>query len=111
MTASMIAPRHPFPKGLLGEIAIGQGKPSIAKERFLEILEDYPNNMVAIHGMARISGLEKNPDGVEKWLNKAVAEAGQDWRNHHNLGRFYQQQGKLNLAEPLTRSTRHARTG
>ena len=57
------------------------------------------DNMVAIHGMARISGLEDKPDEVEVWLNKAVSEAGQDWRNHHNLGRFYQQQGKLELAE------------
>ena len=99
MTASMLSPQNPIPKGLLGEIAIGQGLPKLAKKHFQEILDKDPKNIIAIHGMARIYGLEGNEPEVEKWLNEAVAQGGQDWRNHHNLGRFYQQKGKLSIAE------------
>ena len=99
MTASMLSPQNPIPKGLLGEIAIGQGLPDLARKYFQEILDNDPRNIVAIHGMARIYGLEGNEDEVEKWLNEAIAQGGQDWRNHHNLGRFYQQRGKLDIAE------------
>lgn len=99
MTASMLSPKNPIPKGLLGEIAIGQGLPELAKKHFEEILKENPKNIVAIHGMARIYGLEDNEEEVEKWLNEAIAQGGQDWKNHHNLGRFYQQRGKLDIAE------------
>ena len=99
MTASMLSPTNPVAKGLLGEIAIGQGLPAVAQQHFLEIIEEDPQNIVAIHGMARIAGLEGNVEEVERWMNEAVAQAGQDWRNHHNLGRFYQQQGKQSRAE------------
>ncbi|MAA78239.1 MAG: hypothetical protein CL916_03190, partial [Deltaproteobacteria bacterium] len=99
MTASMLSPKNPIPKGLLGEIAIGQGMPSVAKNHFQDILNEDPKNIIAIHGMARIHGLEGNEEEVEKWLNEAIAQGGQDWRNHHNLGRFYQQSGSLGAAE------------
>ena len=99
MTASMLSPQNPIPKGLLGEIAIGQGLPDLARKHFQEILDKDPRNIIAIHGMARIYGLEGNEEEVEKWLNEAIAQGGQDWRNHHNLGRFYQQRGKLDIAE------------
>ena len=99
MTAMMLAPQNPIPKGLLGEIAIGQGFPIVARKHFQEILAKNPKNMIGIHGMTRIAGLENNMEEVEKWLNEAVVQGAHDWKNHHNLGIFYQQQGKLTEAE------------
>jgi tetratricopeptide (TPR) repeat protein len=102
----MLAPNNPIPKGLLGEIAIGKGLPDLARTHFQAILDIDAQNIIAIHGMARISGLEGKTDEVERWLNEAVAQDAQNWRNHHNLGRFHQQQGTLDVAEKSLKKAR-----
>ena len=95
----MLAPKAPLTISLLAEIALGQGNIENAEKYFQEILGLDKRNIVAIHGMARLSGLKGKEEQVEYWLREAVQQGAQDWRNHHNLGRYLQTHQKYDDAE------------
>ncbi|MEC7984425.1 MAG: tetratricopeptide repeat protein [Myxococcota bacterium] len=110
MTAQMLAPNSPLPKQLLAEIALGQGHVDLSESLFLEILDVDPNNIVALNGMARLAGLKEDFATVETWLKKAIVAEPQNWKHHHNLGRFFLSQNRHEEAKEQIKKSLAAST-
>jgi tetratricopeptide (TPR) repeat protein len=111
LTAQMINPKSVEPWLLLGEIAIGEGFLDKAEEKFQKAIELEPNNLQALHGMARISGLKEDFDTTAEYLIKARSSNPQNWIAHHNLGVFYLQQQKTEDAETALRKAINLKDG
>lgn len=91
LTAQMIAPQSVEALLLLGEIGIGQGFLDVAEEKFNQALKIDANSTPAYNGLARIAGLRKQDELVEKYLLEAQRVSPSLWVTHYNLAIFYQE--------------------
>ena len=91
LTAQMIAPQSVEALLLLGEIGIGQGFLDVAEEKFNHAIAIDSTSTPAYNGLARVAGLRKQDDLVEKYLLEAQRVSPGLWVTHYNLAIFYQE--------------------
>lgn len=104
-TANMLIPNSPEPLCLLGEVNIGQGNIEQAEIHFKLALEHAPTSLAALDGLARVSGLQNDQIGIEKWLGLALQYHPDIWNTHYNLGSFLKLNERYDEAESRFRKS------
>ena len=82
-----------------GMTALAAGKFKAAKEAFQEVINEAPTHVGAVLGLAEIAWKQKDPQNVEKYLQKAMELAPKNALVYQAWGKHLIQQGRFHEAE------------